>query len=120
MTHITLEWEFVQSLPYKQQIPEDAEFVQLIYMSRLRKFKHGAEHAVIRNKLVEDYHLSSNPDVLHAFADAAYAAFKFADCFMFTQRILSLTPIHVQTLPLHIACMYHLPNFHAKLFILAH
>lgn len=39
---------------------------------------------------------------------------------MITQRILSLVDVHEQTLPLHIACMYHLPHLHSKLFILAH
>ena len=32
-----LEWEFVQNLAYKEQTPEDAEFVKLIYTIRLRK-----------------------------------------------------------------------------------
>jgi hypothetical protein len=31
------EWEFVQNLAYKEQTPEDAEFVRLIYTIRLRK-----------------------------------------------------------------------------------
>jgi anaphase-promoting complex subunit 6 len=35
-------------------------------------------------------------------------------------RILGLVSVHDQTLPLHIACMYHLPHLHSKLFILAH
>ena len=35
-------------------------------------------------------------------------------------RILGLVSIHNQTMPLHIACMYHLSHLHSKLFILAH
>jgi anaphase-promoting complex subunit 6 len=35
-------------------------------------------------------------------------------------RILGLVAIHNQTMPLHIACMYHLAHLHSKLFILAH
>lgn len=31
------EWEFVQGLAYKEQTPEDAEFVKLVYTIRLRK-----------------------------------------------------------------------------------
>ncbi|KAL5503810.1 CUT9 [Sanghuangporus vaninii] len=114
------EWEFVQSLAYKQQIPEDAEFVRLIYTSRLRKYKHAEEHALIRQQLVEEFNLKDNVDVLYSFADAAYTQFKWMDCFTITQRILSLVNVHEHTMPLHIACMHHLPHLHPKLFILAH
>ncbi|KAG6868678.1 hypothetical protein C0993_012181, partial [Termitomyces sp. T159_Od127] len=114
------EWEFVQGLSYKQQTPQDAEFVQLIYTSRLRKYKHAAEHALTRQRLVDEYGLGDNPDVLCSFADALYANFRWADCFVITSRILGLVSIHNSTMPLHIACMFHLSHLHSKLFILAH
>ncbi|KAG6915872.1 hypothetical protein DXG01_009480 [Tephrocybe rancida] len=114
------EWEFVQGLAYTQQTPHDAEFVQLIYTCRLRKYKHASEHALTRQRLVDDYGLGDNPDVLYSFADALYANFRWADCFVITTRILGLVSIHNSTMPLHIACMYHLSHLHSKLFILAH
>ncbi|KAI0046567.1 TPR-like protein [Auriscalpium vulgare] len=114
------EWEFVQSLAYRQQTPEDAEFVRLIYTARLRKYKHADEHALTRRRLVEEYGLSDNADVLFSFADALYAQFRWADCFAITTRILRLVAVHAATMPLHIACMHHLKHLHSKLFILAH
>lgn len=81
-----LEWEFVQSLAYSSQTPHDASFVQLIYTARLRKYKHTAEHALTRQRLVEEYGLGDNPDVLFSFADALYAGFRWADCFTITSR----------------------------------
>jgi anaphase-promoting complex subunit 6 len=80
------EWEFVQSLAYSQQTPQDASFVQLIYTARLRKYKHATEHALTRQRLVEEYGLGDNPDVLFSFADALYAGFRWADCFAITTR----------------------------------
>jgi anaphase-promoting complex subunit 6 len=137
---LSTEWEFVQSLAYASQTPQDASFVQLIYTARLRKYKHAAEHALTRQRLVEEYGLGDNPDVLFSFADALYAGFRWADCFAITSRfvprfffsvlfhastpffhrILGLVSIHNPTMPLHIACMYHLSHLHSKLFILAH
>ncbi|TFK75155.1 TPR-like protein [Pluteus cervinus] len=114
------EWEFVQGLAYASQTPQDAEFVQLIYTARLRKYKHVQEHALTRQRLVQDYGLGDNPDVLYSFADALYTNFRFADCFTVTSRILGLVAVHNTTMPLHIACMYHLSHLHSKLFILAH
>lgn len=87
-----LEWEFVQGLSYASQTPQDAEFVQLIYTCRLRKYKHAAEHALARQRLVEEFGLGDNPDVLYSFADALYANFRWADCFVITTRyVLGLT-----------------------------
>ena len=31
-----------------------------------------------------------------------------------------MVSVHAQTLPLHIACLYHLSHLHSKLFLLAH
>ncbi|KAI0300772.1 hypothetical protein BC826DRAFT_990349 [Russula brevipes] len=114
------EWEFIQSLAYKEQTPEDAELVRLLYTSRLRKYKHAEEHAHTRKRLVQEFGLSDNPDVLFSFADALYTQFRWSDCYTITSRILGLVAVHTPTLPLHIACMHHLPHLHSKLFILAH
>lgn len=130
------EWEFVQSLAYKDQTPEDAEFVRLVYTSRLRKYKHAEEHALSRRRLVKEFGLSDNPDVLYSFADALYTQFRWLDCYAITSRcdffllllygihywsrILGLVAVHTPTIPLHIACMHYLSHLHSKLFILAH
>ena len=80
------EWDFIQSLSYKDQTPEDADFIRLIYTSRLRKYKHTEEQALTRKRLVEEFGLSDNPDVLYSFADALYTQFRWADCFAITSR----------------------------------
>jgi anaphase-promoting complex subunit 6 len=82
----------VQGLAYSSQTPEDASFVQLIYTARLRKYKHEAEHALTRQKLVEEYGLGDNPDVLYSFADALYAKFRWADCHLITTRCVAALP----------------------------
>lgn len=114
------EWEFVQGLAYKHQTPDDADFIQLMYTSRLRKYKHAEAHALTRQRLVEDYGLSDNPDVLYSFADALFTQRRWADCYVITTRILELVTFHDAALTLHIACMYHLFHLRSKLFVLAH
>ena len=80
------EWDFIQGLAYKEQTSEDATFVQLMYTSRLRKYKHAVEHELTRRRLLEEYKLGDNPDVLYSFADALYSSFKWADCYEITSR----------------------------------
>lgn len=55
------EWNFVQGLAYASQAPQDSQFVQLIYTSRLRKYKHATEHTLTRQRLVDEYGLGDNP-----------------------------------------------------------
>ena len=81
----------MQGLAYVAQTPQDASFVQLIYTARLRKYKHLAEHALTRQRLVEEYGLGDNPDVLFSFADSLYAGFRWADCFAITSRFVQLS-----------------------------
>lgn len=78
----------MQSLAYRDQAPADAEFIRLMYTSRLRKYKHAEEHALTRRRLVEEFGLGDNPDVLFSFADALYAQFRWADCFAVTSRFV--------------------------------
>ncbi|KAF8573479.1 TPR-like protein [Ramaria rubella] len=114
------EWEFVQGLAYKEQTPEDAQFVRLIYTIRLRKFRHLEEMSIARARLVDDFGLGDNVDVLFGFADTLYSQYRWADCYAVTSRILELVSVHAPTMPLHIACMHHLAYLHSKLFMLAH
>ena len=86
LTVVDVEWEFVLHLAYREQTPADADFVRLAYQSRLRKYKHTDEHALIRKRLVDDYGLGDNPDVLFSFADALYTQLRWADCFAVTSR----------------------------------
>ncbi|EIW57715.1 TPR-like protein [Trametes versicolor FP-101664 SS1] len=114
------EWEFVQNLAYREQTPADAEFMKLMYLSRLRKYKHTDDQAIVRRKLVDEWGLGDNPDVLYSFADALYTQLRWADCYAVTSRILSLVSIHKATIPLHVACMYHIKHLNSKLFLFAH
>lgn len=102
------EWHFIQSLSYPSQLTPphspmspsrptitapDAEFIRLIYTARLRKYHHPVEHQLARTKLVEEFGLGDNPDVLFSFADALYAGFRWADCFAVTDRCVALHSI---------------------------
>ena len=88
--------------------------------------------------------MGDNADVLFGRADALYAQYRWAECYAVTtrcvsdlphrnsplaetdapvalaRRILSAHPSHSSTLPLHLACMHHLPRLRSSLFLLAH
>lgn len=81
------EWAFVAGLSFVTQTPEDAEFVRLMFMTRMNKYdEHIHEHEIARERLVREFGLRDNPDVMFAFADALYAACRWSDCMKFTER----------------------------------
>lgn len=118
---LTSEWEFVNNLAFRQQLPKEAaDFVRLMYVSKLRKDDHVAEIAAARRQLAESYDLSNNCDLLVAEAEELFARYKWEDCYVLTSEILQRIPGHPAALPVHLACMYHIPRLGSSLFMLAH
>ncbi|OCF40492.1 anaphase-promoting complex subunit 6 [Kwoniella heveanensis CBS 569] len=115
------EWEFVKSLSYRKQLSEeDANFVKMIYLTKLKKDGHVREVAEAREALMKDYGLADNCDVLVGLADELYAKYKWEDCYAVTAKILARIPGHPTALPLHLACMHHIHRLRSSLFMLAH
>lgn len=52
----------------------------------LEKFKHLEEMSVARARLVEEFGLGDNVDVLFGFADTLYSQYRWADCYAVTSR----------------------------------
>lgn len=118
---LTIEWEFVNNLSYRSQLgPEEATFVRLMYLSKLRKDAHVSEIAAVRRELIDNYGLGDNPDVLVGLAEELFARYKWEDCYSVTSKILARIPGHPSALPLHLACMHYIPRLRSSLFMLAH
>lgn len=115
------EWDFINNLAYRQQLAQDeADFVRLMYLSKCRKDAHVKEIAAVRKQLSETYRLDDNCDVLVGLAEELFARYKWEDCYVVTSKILARMPGHPGALPLHLACMHHIPRLHSSLFMLAH
>ncbi|OWZ40936.1 anaphase-promoting complex subunit 6 [Cryptococcus neoformans c8] len=115
------EWDFVTHLGYRKQLSEDdANFVKLMYMTKLKKDTHAREVAAAREALTTQFALGENCDVLVGLADELYAKYKWEECYAVTTKILSRIPGHPSALPLHLACMHHIHRLRSSLFMLAH
>ena len=122
------QWNFVQSLEYAAQAGDEAgalddyEMVRLLYTTQLSKQGKALVEttSLARQRLAEEYGLSDDPDVLYGLAAELFSRLRFADAFVVTSRILELSADHPATLPIHIACTYHLKNLRPALFMLAH
>ncbi|CED84346.1 Anaphase-promoting complex (APC), Cdc16 subunit [Phaffia rhodozyma] len=120
MMGVEEEWDFIQNLCYREQSDDLSEFIQMMYTIRLKKYKHLREITQARRRLLTEYGLSGNADVMCGLADTLYAQFKWNECYAVTSKILALVPFHSSALLLHLACMHHLPRLRSALYLLAH
>lgn len=121
VAELTSEWEFVNTLAYSSQLSdEEAAFVRLMYISKLRKESHIKEISAAGRELATKYGLVDNSDVLVGIAEELFAAYKWEDCCAVTSKILDKVPGHSEALTLQLACMHHIPRLHSAIYALAH
>lgn len=138
------ELEFLESLdfdsvtvpsePSKSQ--EAAQFVKMLYTTRLSKYTSPATLSDVTETLSTHYNLASNPDILLSRAEALYTQCRFLEALELTSSILTASEtggamaessvIPGQNLghspavyPLHLACLYETGAVNA-LFLLSH
>ncbi|KAI8445811.1 hypothetical protein BY996DRAFT_4649408 [Phakopsora pachyrhizi] len=114
------EWEFVQSLGYHHQTPEDQMFIKSLYTVRLKKFNHKEQVFESFKILKDQFNLNDDPDGSFGLADWLFTNYRFQDCYRITSRILALHDYHQPTLPLHLSCMAMIPNLLPSLFLISH
>ena len=123
------QWDVVTSLEFAAQAGDDADaqrdfvWVQQLYMARLTKRAraHGERAAAARQALVGKHAaMRTQGTVLLSLAEALYARRRYEDAYAVTSHLLSLDAGDTLALPIHVACMYYLPQLRPALFLLAH
>ncbi|KAL8739701.1 MAG: hypothetical protein Q9190_007518 [Brigantiaea leucoxantha] len=120
------EWTFLESLDFDSITTEDtstsqeaAEFVKMLYTTRLSKYKqpHSFNNAI--ETLSTHYNLKSNPDLLLSKADLLFIQCRFKLALSITSAILDADEYNFTVYPLHLACLHELNQANA-LFLLSH
>ena len=120
------EWEFLDSLNFESVAVDDltmsqeaAQFVKMLYTTRLSKYKNTVELTNARETLSTHYGLAENHDILLAKADLLFTQCKFKDALTITSKILDTDSFNFTVYPLHLACLHELGQVNA-LFLLSH
>ena len=121
------EWYFLESLDFDSiNVPtspstsqEAAQFVKMLYTTRLSKYKNPMAFTTATETLESHYRLSQNPDLLLAKADLLFTQCRFKDALALTTAILANDEYNFAIYPLHLACLHELHETNA-LFLLAH
>ena len=98
---------------------EAAEFVKMLYITRLSKYEHIAEFTAATESLSTHYRLAENPDILLARAELLYTQCRFKDALALTAMIVAQDRYNFNAIPLHLAVLFELQEANA-LFLLAH
>ncbi|OJD21370.1 hypothetical protein ACJ73_07288 [Blastomyces percursus] len=138
------ELEFLESLDFDSITyftdpsiaQEAAEFMKLLYTTRLSKYSSPYALSYATETLSTHYNLADNPDLLLSRAETLYTQCRFPEALSLTSSILSSSDDSVPVLvsqgsqghnlghspavyPLHLACLYETGATNA-LFLLAH
>ncbi|KMU73175.1 anaphase-promoting complex subunit Cut9 [Coccidioides immitis RMSCC 3703] len=139
------ELEFLESLDFDSMNPssdpsisqEAAEFVKLLYTTRLSKYSSPSAISHATETLSTHYNLAENPDLLLSRAETLYTQCRFPEALQLTSSILSSLDSDSMSAatsqgsqsrsighspsvyPLHLACLYETGATNS-LFLLAH
>jgi len=120
------EWEFLESLdfdsittPVGSSGQEAAEFVKMLYTTRLSKYARPEDFSTAVETLSTHYNLSANPSILLAKAELLFTSCRFRDALSLTTNILENDPYNFEVIPVHLACL-HAEGETNALFLLSH
>ncbi|KAI1313819.1 anaphase promoting complex subunit cdc16 [Mortierella claussenii] len=113
------ERELIESLEFSEQLHgPDAEFVKMLYQSKLKKYDHLEEQDEIYRVLNAKFK-TENADLLHSKAEMYFTQCCFDKCLECTKRILEIDKFNLACIPLHLVSLYEL-SLKNELFLLAH
>lgn len=121
------EWRFLESLDFDSvsagedtsNSQEIAEYVKMLYVTRLSKYQKQHAFNAACESLATHYKLSNNPDLLLARADQLYTQSRYKDALEITNSVLTEDKYNFSIYPIHLACLYELKEKNL-LFLVAH
>ena len=120
------EWAFLETLDFDSIIATDtsasqeaAQFVKMLYTTRLSKYKNPADSSHASETLSTHYNLAQNSDLLLSKADLLFTQCRFTEALSLTSSILETDEYNFSVIPLHLACLHELNRVNT-LFLLSH
>ena len=120
------EWTFLESLDFDSITATDtstsqeaAQFVKMLYTTRLSKYKNPADFHHASETLSTHYNLAQNPDLLLSKAELLFTQCRFKEALSLTSSVLEADQYNFSIIPLHLACLHELNQVNT-LFLLSH
>ena len=120
------EWTFLDSLNFDSITATDtsssqeaAQFVKMLYTTRLSKYKNPKDFNHASETLSTHYNLAQNPDLLLSKAELLFTQCRFKEALILTTSVLENDEYNFSIIPLHLACLHELNQVNT-LFLLSH
>ncbi|KAL7275009.1 anaphase-promoting complex subunit Cut9 [Rhizina undulata] len=123
------EWNFLESLDFEslnapssensENPGQCADFMKMLYTTRLSKYKNPAFFNKATETLSECYNLADNADLILSRAELLFTQCRFKDCLKLCERIIEDDRYNFSIYPLYLACLHEL-NEKNKLFLVSH
>lgn len=113
------EQELINGLEFSKQLHgQDADFVKMLYQSKMKKYDRFDEQEEIYTTLATKFQ-TENADLLHAKADVYFTQGRFEKCLECTKRILEMDKFNLACIPMHLVSLYELDHKN-ELFLIGH
>lgn len=118
------EWEFLENLDFEclggdGEQGQEAQFVKMLYTTRLSKYKNPAAFNHATETLGEVYNLAQNADLVIAKAELFFTQCRFQECLALCEGVISNDNYNFSVYPLYLASLHEL-NMKNKLFLVSH
>lgn len=119
------EWAFLESLDFEglnadgDEPSQQAEFVKMLYTTRLSKYKNPVYFNKATETLTETYNLSQNADLILSRAELLFTQCRFKECLGLCEKVIEDDKYNFSVYPLYLACLHEI-NMKNKLFLISH
>lgn len=118
------EWKFLESLDFDGlgadgEGGQEAEFVKMLYTTRLSKYKNPASFNQATETLSTQYNLSQNADLIVSKAELLFTQCRFKECLKECEGVIENDQYNFSVYPLYLACLHELEMTN-KLFLVSH
>lgn len=117
------EWAFLESLDFQGlsdgEQSQEAQFVKMLYTTRLSKYKNPAAFNTATETLGTSYNLAENADLVISKAELLFTQCRFKQCLALCEGVIADDNYNFSVYPLYLACLHEL-NMKNKLFLVSH
>lgn len=121
------EWAFLDELDFDAMSSyiggttgeSTADFIKMLYTTRLSKYKNTNHFTNAIMKLSTHYPLAKNPDLLLSRAELLFTQCRFKECLTLTESLLENDKYNFKVYPTYLACLHELGEKN-KIFLVSH
>jgi len=121
------EWAFLEELDFDSMSnhiggstgESTAEFVKMLYTTRLSKYKNAEQFDGALTRLSTHYPLAKNPDLLLSKAELLFTQCRFKECCDLAELLLENDKYNFKVYPTYLACLHELGEKN-KIFLVSH